>query len=73
MSRWVWDARACAELVIVGPEVDRIKATLLRNARRRKPAAKPAAAMPEHGVLTMAGTNRECPTALRQRRSVPTY
>ena len=40
-SRWTWDARACAELKVVGPEVDRVKATLQRNGRRRS-ASKPS-------------------------------
>jgi len=39
-SRWNWDGRACAELKVVGPEVDAVRAKLERRARRaRKRAA----------------------------------
>ena len=39
-SRWSWDGRACAELKVIGPEVDAVRAKLERRARRaRKKAA----------------------------------
>jgi len=31
-SAWTWDARSCAELKVAGPEVERVKAKLARNA-----------------------------------------
>jgi collagen type I/II/III/V/XI/XXIV/XXVII alpha len=50
-SRWSWDARACAELKITGPELEAIHAKLERRAaqlaaasKRRRRAAKSAAA-----------------------------
>jgi len=37
-SRWTWDARACAELKVVGPELDTIRAKLARRAARQRKA-----------------------------------
>lgn len=34
LSRWNWDARACAALKVTGPEVQAIRAKLRRNARK---------------------------------------
>jgi len=42
-SAWTWDARACAELRIVGPEVDAIRATLLTRAEKQPQAVRKAA------------------------------
>ncbi|MGE0224218.1 MAG: Hint domain-containing protein [Acetobacteraceae bacterium] len=42
-SAWTWDARACAELRVVGPEVDAIRATLRAHAGQQdRPAARAA-------------------------------
>ncbi len=31
-SRWAWDARACAEIKVVGPEVEAVRLKLARRA-----------------------------------------
>ncbi len=38
-SRWSWDARACAELKVTGPELQAIRAKLARRAARQRRAS----------------------------------
>ncbi len=44
-ARWAWDARACAELRVTGPELDAVRAKLARRAEKsqRRPGAAVAA------------------------------
>jgi hypothetical protein len=58
MAAWAWDGRACADLKIVGEEVEAIRATLLARARAATRAAtRPPRKLASHGVAAASGRN----------------